>query len=201
MAIATFTGKIKGFVKFLPLIANAKKTEVTICLRGLRPGSVHAIHIHEYGDLRGGCKTTGGHWNPTNTTHGSYQVPSRPRHLGDLINNVEGDPEGKVCVSFVESGYEFGDLYGRAIVLHTLGDDLGLQGVSLRNNATDVVPYSAFSREALGSLCRARGYFGAMVYEKSREELLEELNAQSLKTGNAGGRMTCAVIGRANAGR
>ena len=47
----------------------------------------HAIHIHEYGDLTNGCKSTGEHYNPTNDFHGSYSFPMSPRHAGDLINN------------------------------------------------------------------------------------------------------------------
>jgi len=30
----------------------------------------HALHVHEFGDLGNQCSNAGGHFNPTNSTHG-----------------------------------------------------------------------------------------------------------------------------------
>ena len=42
-----------------------------IHLKGLKRGQIHAIHIHEFGDLTQGCKSCGGHFNPGNCDHTS----------------------------------------------------------------------------------------------------------------------------------
>ena len=44
---------------------------------------MHGFHIHESGDLFGGCKTTGGHYNPNGKTH---RGPGAGGHVGDLGN-------------------------------------------------------------------------------------------------------------------
>lgn len=139
-----------GTVEFL---ATPKGTGVLLRFQHLKPLQTYAIHIHEFGDLREGCHSTGGHWNPHHTTHGSYQFPEAPRHAGDMINNITADEHGNVNMSYVDDMLpNIADILGRSVVLHTGADDLG------RGN-----------------------------------------NAESLKTGNAGGRMMCGVIGRASA--
>lgn len=118
-------------------------------------GQTHAIHIHEFGDLRRGCDSLGAHYNPTNTTHGSLFVPENPRHAGDLINNVQFDAHGRFRFEYFDDMLTlFGvdSIYGRSVVIHEGADDLGL-GVG-----------------------------------KAR--------AESLKTGNAGKRIACAIIAK-----
>ena len=39
---------------------------VNFNLKGFKPYAIHAIHIHEYGDLREGCKSLGAHLNLKN---------------------------------------------------------------------------------------------------------------------------------------
>ena len=50
-------GNIKGGVMFFGKPEG--HTEVKIRLSGFQPHSIHAIHIHEYGDISKGCKSTG----------------------------------------------------------------------------------------------------------------------------------------------
>lgn len=59
-------------------------------IEGITPG-LHGFHIHEKGDLSGGCKSAGGHYNPFGMTHGSRE--SEERHVGDL-GNIEADENG-----------------------------------------------------------------------------------------------------------
>ena len=84
---------ISGTVRFTPGTCE-------IHLKGLRGGKIHAIHIHEFGDLTQGCKSCGGHFNPENCDHGTYSDPSRPRHVGDLMNNM--NPENTLILSLSE---------------------------------------------------------------------------------------------------
>lgn len=123
---------------------------VNINLSG-QPDTVHAIHIHEFGDTSQGCESLGPHWNPTKTTHGSILVPERPRHSGDLCSNIVFDQEGKFIFTYKDPLINVEEIYGRSVVIHDKPDDLGLG--------------------------------------KDKE---------SLKTGNAGKRIACAVIGRKN---
>jgi len=146
----TEKAKIEGVVLFDQCCPD-HSTSIQIKLRGLPPNSTNAIHIHEYGDLTGGCMSTGGHFNPFNQPHGNYKIHGNKRHAGDLINNINSNSRGEVVLSFED---ELVDLFGknsvigRAVVIHSGRDDLGLGG-----------------------------------------------NEQSLTTGNAGGRMACAIIG------
>lgn len=147
-AIATFTDDkpITGYVLFSDC-AECLHTDVWIKLSGFEPFTTHAIHIHEKGNLLQGCKSLGGHWNPTGVNHGSFGGVSR--HSGDMINNITANGDGKVSIKYHDPIKDVSELFGRSVVIHSKKDDLGLGK-----------------------------------------------NKESLITGNAGGRMTCAIIGR-----
>ena len=133
-------------------------------LTGLSKDTVHAIHVHEYGNLTKGCMSTGSHFNPTNETHGSYLYPDEPRHVGDLINNIQSSKKGVINYKFWDHLTSLSgpmSIVGRAIVIHEGKDDLGRGGL---------------------------GPNGRVINKKVHKE--------SLKTGNAGGRMACGIIGR-----
>ena len=59
--------KINGVIKFSQ--KKDKKTKVEYCVSGLKDG-LHGFHVHEYGDLTDGCKSTCSHFNPNNKCHG-----------------------------------------------------------------------------------------------------------------------------------
>lgn len=85
-----------------------------------RQGHIHAVHIHQYGDLSQGCDSTGGHYNPNQVPH--------PGHPGDFGNFVAYN--GRINDA-VESGATlFGgpSVMGRAVVIHEKADDLGQGG-------------------------------------------------------------------------
>lgn len=79
-----------------------------------------AVHIHQYGDMSGGCDSTGGHYNPHDVHH--------PNHPGDFGNFVP--QEGKISAMVESEATLFGGLsvIGRAVVVHEKIDDLGQGG-------------------------------------------------------------------------
>ena len=97
----------------------------------------HTFLYHYYyyyypalGNLSQGCISAGGHFNPSNQSHGG---PSDTiRHAGDL-GNVVADAHGEVDITIEDSiisltpTSEF-TIVGRAVVLHADEDDLGRGG-------------------------------------------------------------------------
>ena len=183
-AITFFDSKIKGTIKLHQCEVNSP-TYFLINLKGFEPQTIHAIHIHEFGNLTKGCHSTGGHYNPLNQVHG-FEYPRK--HVGDLINNIESDKRGRVKLYFTDDIIKISDVIGRAIVIHDLPDDYGLQGVN-------GVLYQDMNTRKLKQMAMARNYFPKNT-NPIRKQLIKKLQDESLKTGNAGGRMACAIIGR-----
>jgi len=164
------TYDIRGTILFQQQ-TKSSSVLVTVELAGLPPG-VHGFHIHEKGlnskmmqnkkiDI---CKQLGGHFNPFNTTHGSYKY-NTVRHAGDLINNLNVSKNGTVTVQFLDSlislySDDINCVINRSIVIHDDMDDEGLPGLKALQQS-----YS-----------------------------LTEHEKESLKTGNAGNRIACGNI-------
>lgn len=141
------TGKKHGTVSFKELKNGGVRVHVEI--KGIRPG-LHGFHIHKSGDLRKGCESLCGHYNPHKKNHGGRN--SKERHVGDL-GNVKANDKGVVNSTFTDYQIELRGRYsilGRSCIVHADRDDLGKGG-----------------------------------------------DAESLKTGNAGRRVLCGVIGYA----
>ena len=145
--------RVNGSVYFYQK-SFSSKVRVEFRLTG-EPGKKHAIHIHEFGDMRKGCDSLGAHYNPENTTHGSLEVVGMERHAGDLINNIKFNDQGKFEFDYEDDMlnlYPYAEnILGRSVVIHEKEDDLGL----------------------------GKG----------------DLKEESLKTGNAGKRICCGIIG------
>ncbi len=124
--------------------AGAAGVRIRGTLSGLSPGQ-HGWHIHQFGNTANGCASTGGHYNPKNSTHGA---PSDVvRHAGDF-GNLVADSNGVAIIDTTDTRSTIASIVGRAVVVHDNVDDLGKGG-----------------------------------------------HVDSLKTGNAGGRFACGVIG------
>jgi Cu-Zn family superoxide dismutase len=97
------------------------KTRVQCHLEHLTPNGAHGMHVHEYGDMRRACTSTGAHYNPTGRSHGG--VHGQERHAGDM-GNVRADAQGR-CTATTDVDVSLDELFGRAVVLHASRDDLG----------------------------------------------------------------------------
>eukprot|EP00116_Pleurobrachia_bachei_P019078 sb/3479340/ len=83
--------------------------------------------IHEEGSVWGGCTEAGGHYNPHGKEHGGRDAAIR--HVGDLGNiEVAGNKYDKTITDSTASLYGQYSIIGRAFVLHSGEDDLGLGG-------------------------------------------------------------------------
>ncbi|RCN29756.1 copper/zinc superoxide dismutase [Ancylostoma caninum] len=119
-------------------------------IKGLTPG-LHGFHVHQYGNLSGGCISAGPHFNPFNKTHGGPM--DEHRHVGDL-GSIEAGADGVARFEIKDHMVKLhgkDSVIGRAVVVHAGTDDLG-KGTADRRT-------------------------------------------ESLKTGNAGARLACGVIG------
>lgn len=153
-------------------------------LFGFEPNSIHAVHIHEYGDLRDGCTSLGGHFNPTNKYHGD--------HAGDLFHNFVTDEEGKFEHVYLTNALSLFPgskcIIGRSIVIHAFPDDYGEEGMYLDDEF-----YFYDEIDDTRELERISERLGYPI--TSREGMVEKLIQESRTTGNASTRIDCGVIG------
>ncbi len=106
-------------------IPSKKGILIQGAISGLKPLSVHGMHIHELGDLSQGCNSLGGHFNPNGQTHNSPL--SHIKHAGDLGNivaNALGIANVSIRVRSL-SLFERNAIIGRSVVVHENSDDLG----------------------------------------------------------------------------
>jgi Cu-Zn family superoxide dismutase len=189
-AIAVFDPRcnngISGTLEFTQR-SRYQPLEIFFRLKGFEPFNIHAIHVHEYGDLTDGCKSLGGHFNPSGQVHYHSQLG----HAGDLFNNFKTDSNGEFVFQYQThrlSLFGRNNIIGRSIVIHKFEDDMGLMG-RIQSNGT-LVTYESMSTKELEKITQTLGYpLG------SRMDMLARLLRESSTTGNASTRIACAIIG------
>jgi Cu-Zn family superoxide dismutase len=129
IAIATFNDPtIKGTIHFFENI-NDNSVIVDIKLIGFKKNAIHAMHIHEAGDLSDNCISACAHFNPYNKNHGGRE--SKIRHVGDL-GNIVADSKGNINFQFTDKLIKLrgnkANILGRSVVIHYDKDDNGLGG-------------------------------------------------------------------------
>ncbi|GMU21092.1 MAG: hypothetical protein AMXMBFR13_11860 [Phycisphaerae bacterium] len=116
--------QITGTVTFMEEQAGVR---IAADIRGLEPNSVHAFHIHEFGDCTAGdFSSAGGHYNPWDATHGGPDTSKEKHHAGDL-GNIEANAEGVALKELVMQHITIAGqnpILGRAVILHAGQDDL-----------------------------------------------------------------------------
>ncbi|XP_020786226.1 LOW QUALITY PROTEIN: extracellular superoxide dismutase [Cu-Zn] [Boleophthalmus pectinirostris] len=95
---------------------------VFLQLRGFDSGTAEpkAVHIHQFGDLRSSCASTGGHYNPHHVNH--------PHHPGDFGNFMTENGRIKAMVESEATLFGGDSVLGRAVVVHQHQDDMGQGG-------------------------------------------------------------------------
>lgn len=179
-AIAIFQNG-SGYIEFEQKTPTDLLT-MNINLSGFKSYSTHAIHIHEFGDFSDGCKSLGGHFNPTNKRHSHSELG----HAGDLFNNFVTDNNGQFIATFKTNKLSLYPnklcIIGRSVVIHKFPDDYGI-----------TESYHNMSAKQLLSICNKLGYeFNKKI---TRNVLLDKLTIESQTTGNASTRIDCAIIG------
>lgn len=114
---------VSGVVTFLQADCHSI-IYIDVTISGLCPG-LRGLHIHEKGDLSGGCETLLAHYNPLGKTHGGPGDINR--HIGDL-GNVVADNQGNVNQLLADNVVSLcGDysVIGRGLTIHNGTDDLG----------------------------------------------------------------------------
>lgn len=126
IAIAVFTNKIKGTVKFTEDKIQGNII-IEIHLKGLPPNSKHGFHIHEAGDLTEQCKSMCAHFNPYHKQHGCPGM--KERHVGDLgnlITNKKGEVNITITDNLIKLRGSKCNIIGRSVIVHEDEDDCGL---------------------------------------------------------------------------
>ena len=129
--------------------------------------------------------STGGHFNPYNNIHGLIH---KEHHVGDIMSNIVPNEKGEVRFDWNDcliSLYpeDKNCIIGRSIVIHEYPDDLG-----------DWTRYEKMNDKELLDFVLKRKYI-KKKNEYKREKMVQYCMDQSKITGNAGGRMTCGIIG------
>ena len=114
-----------GFVHFIQV---GRRTRIICNINNSKLSQgLHGMHVHNYGDLTEGCKSTCNHYNPTGCQHGGRIGCNR--HRGDL-GNVKVTKNG-TCKDDFFADVNVWEIIGRALILHEDEDDLGLLDTTL----------------------------------------------------------------------
>ena len=119
--------KTFGEASFEELGTN--KLRVSIYVQGLKPGSEHALHIHEKGDCSSADgASAGGHLNPGGKPHGNYAKGEH--HAGDLPS-LHANKDGRAKIEAEVTGLTIAagesSVVGGAIIVHAQPDDYKTQ--------------------------------------------------------------------------
>ncbi|CAH2005557.1 unnamed protein product [Acanthoscelides obtectus] len=183
---------VSGNVKF---IKEEKGVHIEGEIHGLTPGK-HGFHIHNLGNIGPGCTGAGPHFNPLNAdpprigltaTQLAYVYVYKTQYggftsgAGSRLTFVVRQHYQVVVLSKTHGGptdqnRHVGDLG------NIVADASGVAKINFIDNVIDLE----------GSHCILGR---AVVVHEKEDDLGKGGNDESLKTGNAGGRLACGVIG------
>ena len=130
-----------------------------------------------------GCTSAGPHFNPYGKPHGGPKDANR--HVGDL-GNIQSDDRGEARFSFKDAVIS---LNGYNSIIGCVSDKLVLA------RSLIFFPQPCYCRSyGKSPSCTYGKYF--LILRQGTDDLGRGNNEESLKTGNAGGRAACGVIGK-----
>jgi superoxide dismutase, Cu-Zn family len=116
--------KVKGTVSYEK---NGHGLRIVADIDGLSPGP-HGFHIHEFGDCSSpDANSAGGHFNPTEMTHGS---PTADKHHAGDMGNIEADKNGHARLEVTDPSISLegpNSIIGRSVIVHAQADDFKTQ--------------------------------------------------------------------------
>jgi len=169
---------LSGWVQFNQISTSAITVSVYVTNIVTNPNSLHGIHIHAYGDLRGllqgygpmttnatGPESVGSHFDPFNTNNHSCPVNgvSPDNHAGDLgnweaVNGVINQTQTFYSFAIVNT---ITSVVGRAIVIHANTDNchvtsssssrlgVGVIGIAYSDVTNNAVAYTGGNTQAV----------------------------------------------------
>lgn len=81
------------------------------------PNTFFGFHIHENGDCSDSFQNTGGHYNPSDSSH--------PYHAGDMPPLMSND--GYAWMVFFDARVTIPEILGKSVVIHQMPDDFTTQ--------------------------------------------------------------------------
>lgn len=190
VVLKTDDGSYRGKITFQQKRINLK---ITFELTGFEPNQVHAVHIHEFGDITNGCHSLGAHFNPTKQVH----FHSERGHVGDLFNNFLTDNKGDFNYIWETNklslnGNDISCILGRSVVIHKFPDDLGLKGQYI---GKVFKLYRDMNFNELKTIYQKLGYHLGNNKKMTSESMIEKLENESITTGNASTRISYGIVG------
>ena len=106
-------------------LAMQQEGGVTVAVEGTNlPAGTHGVHVHETGSCSPDFTAAGGHWNPTDQSHGLEDPQGQ--HAGDMPNLEVGEDGTGSLQYTLQGGATFDELLGgdgSAFVVHAGEDD------------------------------------------------------------------------------
>ncbi|OZC07659.1 copper/zinc superoxide dismutase [Onchocerca flexuosa] len=169
-AVAVLRGDTVSGIIYFQQDSRASPTTISGRIIGLTPG-LHGFHIHQYGDQTRNCTSAAGHYNPFGKTHGAPSVG---------FIKFQKRKENTMKIAFDNNTEKHvGDL-GNI--------EAGANGVADINIASNQIQLSG----PLSIIGRS------LVVHAKPDDLgqgMGSMRDESLKTGNAGARVACAIVG------
>ncbi|KAM9994062.1 hypothetical protein ACTFIZ_012024 [Dictyostelium cf. discoideum] len=124
---------VYGVIRLLR--ASTTKTLFEGRITGLKPGR-HSLVVHEFGNLMNGCDDVGEPFiNNDNDNVNDKNINKCKEILNKIIGTSDVKQDGKAEFRVLSDKYDFWDLIGRSIVLHSQDSKYSpIEGVNNNNN-------------------------------------------------------------------